>query len=122
MGASHIAGRAKQANRRQLASQLQTRGRTTSAIYSFGGNKKVALERYLAVQIWDAIIHGKFEFSDGTTVELEGFKEWHSIVKLLLDHVDGPVRSVTDLSDMGAVIKAYVGVSPDDWDKPEEKK
>lgn len=82
-----------------------------------GKNRKKAV--ILADVVIDALINGKVVLPNGVEVLLEP-REWIDLTKFVFSHVDGPAKSQHELTgaDGGPlVIKGYVTINPDDWDK-----
>lgn len=72
----------------------------------------------LSDSVVSACLTGKLSL-DGLEIQLEP-KEWIDLVKTVLSHVDGPAKSQHELTGANGgplVIKGYVTINPDDWDK-----
>lgn len=82
-----------------------------------GKNRKKAV--ILADVVIDALIDGKITLPNGREVWLEP-REWIDITKFVFGHVDGPAKTQHELTGANGgplVIKGYVTINPDDWDK-----
>lgn len=104
------------------------KGRALTDILTKTGSKKsIAILRdgitvyrdakhIMAEMIWTGIATGIVTFPDGTTRKIEDFADWLSLVKFVYQHIDGPPPTQLDLTTDGQPLKAYIGITPDDWD------
>ncbi len=102
---------------RALTQLLEKAGNKTIAIH--GKDKKTARKRVVAELVWQLVSEGKAEMPDGTALVLDP-RDWVNTVKWIYAHIDGAAKSEIDITSKGEVIKAYVGITPDDWDKDNE--
>lgn len=71
------------------------------------------------------------------TLNTVTYEQWRKIVKRaatlaengdpvarkwLADYLQGPPVQKTDITSNGESIKGYIGINPDDWDKPDAEK
>lgn len=84
-----------------------------------GEDKKKARKRLVAELVWQLVTEGKTKMPDGTELVLDP-RDWINTVKWIYGHIDGAAKSEIDVTSGGEVLKAYVGISPDDWDKENE--
>ena len=83
--------------------------------------KHVARKRLMAELVWQAVTEGKIELPNGTKMEISP-DDLFATVQFLYKHIDGPPVQELDITSAGEKIKAYVGISPEDWDKSDEDK
>lgn len=74
--------------------------------------KEVTYADYLGTMLWDGVVNGFVMFSDGTKFEIEATKEWLSLVKVLSNHMDGPVNPNTPVGNVN-FFKVYIGIDTD---------
>lgn len=104
------------------------KNRTLTAILERAGGRKkvyspdVAPRRLVAELLWQAAATGIVTFPDGTIRAFDA-QDWMGVVKFIYQHIDGPPKAEMEVSgkDGGpieiALVKGYVEVNPDDWDK-----
>ena len=98
---------------RALTEILEAAGNKTLAD---ADGKKVARKRLLAQLLWEVATTGKATFPDGRVLEVAPV-DYLTVVKFLYQHIDGPPKSEVDVTSGGqAIVKAYISISPDDWD------
>jgi hypothetical protein len=104
---------AKKASTRKIAELLSKRGHTTA--YIAGQDKRISAERYLAIQLWNIITHGKLVLSEGQEILVDDFRDWITVVKFVTEHIEGTARDASPVGD-DIPIKGYAIISPTDWD------
>lgn len=99
----------------------KTRALTT--ILERAGNEKLdngtARKKLLADLLWQAAATGQVTFPDGMVKVLD-MQDWTGVVKFIYQHIDGPPKSEVEVSGPNGgpiVVKGYVSITPDDWDK-----
>ena len=103
----------KEVSKQRLSSAIRKRARTQTFIANLG--KKMHLEDYLAVQLWDLVTHGRALLAEGTTVEITDFKDWISAARFIADRMEGTPPQSLEVHEH-TTRKPYIGISPDDWD------
>lgn len=98
---------------RALTDLLEIAG--NKAIEDVDGKKRAG-KRVLARLIWEIAVTGQCTMPDGKVLAVESVAEWKEVMKFLYSHIDGPPPKAIDLTSGGEPVKAYVNVSPDDWD------
>ena len=68
-----------------------------------GKGKTVTNKEELSRLVWQGIVDGRLEFHHGRIVDLDA-QEWRELVKLVLNHVDGPPRQELDVTSNGETL------------------
>lgn len=96
--------------KRLIADALRKRAKDETFV-SFLANK-IGYADYAAVMLWDLVVHGRANFSDGTEVAITDSEEWVRVAKFLFSHLDGPTRDSAQFNGVN-IFKVYAGFDPD---------
>jgi hypothetical protein len=101
---------AKSSEQRQLAANLNERGELE--VYYSPIADTMEYSKVVALQVFDAIVHGQVEFSNGKALQITEFRDWMDIVKFLHQHMDGPAAPEAVTQNFN-LFKVYAGIDMD---------
>jgi hypothetical protein len=79
-------------------------------------NGRVAGKRLIAKMVLEGLTTGKVQFPDDDKPSIIGVKDWIDFVKWFYQYLE-PAVIPHEVKLTEANIKAYIGLSPEDWDK-----
>jgi hypothetical protein len=71
--------------------------------------KRIRKDKFFARMIWDLVTEGQTYFSSGEVLKIRSMEQWTELVKLLTNHVDGPVQKDGITNNIN-VFKVYNGI------------
>lgn len=105
--------KAKRMQGKDLTRQLERAANQTAYVASLG--KRLSKGEWLARQLWGVVAHGRLQLTDGTELKVDSFDEWLAAARFITSRIEGtPTQHIQQ--DGTSILKAYIGVSPDDWD------